>query len=248
MQCTALGNNVTIQAVAQNGIFPVPEDCPAGNSFGAVDCLRWSYKYTQAANQNISVSAVTIDSDLDIIKATSGALPGSTGGMKIYTGGASDSSIGQLGALAQDFRTVKFSSGSPVTGNIWTRTNVGIGTVTALAKVGNNGPTTCAIAGPDNIVTGIGVGRAPLTTTQIDTFEDCEIAIAVDAKGCANDIAVTSGTCQVQLNGQGGKIRTPLIDGQPFTGGVCGGRFVSGNNTCLNYCVTSGGGCFQICK
>jgi hypothetical protein len=260
LSCTTPTNGVVITARDQNGVFPVPDDCPSGSQFaGVTECLRWSYRFSAPATQNVSVAAITVDADLDIIKATRGIVSpsnvGDPSGVTIYSNGASDSSIGQLGVLAKDFRTLKFSSGQPVDGNVWTRTNVGIGTVTALAKVGNSGATSCGIAGPDNIVSGIGVGKAPLTTNQLDTFEDCLINVSVDANGCANDVAVLSGsgpTCQVKLNGQGGKIITPLIDlgdgPQQFTGGICGGRIVNGTNTCINYCPTSGGGCFSICR
>ena len=250
-QCTT-ANSVVVAAIPQGGVFPVPDTCANG-----ADCLRWSYSFTQLASQTISVSAITVDSDAVIFKASTGVPPNdTTGGMKIYANGSTDSSIGGLGGLAFDFRTVKFSSGSPVVGNIWTGTNVGIGTVTALAKVGNSGPTTCAIAGPDNII-GTSVGKAPLNTTQIDSFEGCDIQIAVDAKGCPTAVVASPApgspstlTCTVS---QTTFNLTPGAGGgggsnQPFSGGVCGNRFVTGNNTCVWYCPTSFGSCFQVCK
>jgi len=247
-QCTTPSNNVAVAAIPQGGVFPVPDTCAGG-----ADCLRWSYSFTQLAGQTVSVSALTVDADINIFKASTGTPPGTTTGMKIYANGSTDSSIGGLGGLAFDFRTIKFSSGQPVIANVWTDTNAGIGTVTALAKVGNSGATSCAIAGPDNIVSS-GVGKQPVTTTQLDSFEGCDITIEVDRKGCPVSVvaqpAPGSGvTCTVS---QTTFTLTPGSGGggsnQPFSGGVCGNRFVTGNNTCVWYCPTSFGSCFQVCK
>jgi hypothetical protein len=244
---------VTVTAQSQNGLFPIPAACPA-NHLGAEDCFRWSYSYT--AGGTVSVSAITVDSDLDIVAATSGQVTptsnGSSGGMKVYAPGTSDSSLGQIGSGTLDLRTVKFASNAPVTGNVWTRANVGIGTVTALAKVGNSGLSTCAIAGPDNIVSGISVGKAPIPAAQQDTFEGCDIVVSVDPKGCPTAVTAAPapgsnlppGSCVVSqtsfnINGD---------TNQPFAGGVCGSKFVTGNNTCVWYCPTSFGSCFNVCK
>ena len=236
----------TIQAVPDaSGNWPVPVTCPA-NPFGAVNCLRWSYSYSGSGN--ISVSAITMDSDADLVDATSGPLPGTTGGMKVYSPGESDSSIGQAGTNTLDVRTIKFSASAPVVGHLYTKADIGIGTVTAIAKVGNSGPLTCRIAGPDNTGIAASVGAAPFTTTQIDQYQECQITLTLDAKGCPADVVATSSvpgvTCPVAEV-------TTIDSGKTIKGGQCKGGtsgLVTEGSTCVWYCPTSAGTCFKVCR
>jgi len=248
LQCINTAGTVRIEAMTDAaGGFPVPVSCPT-NPFGVSECLKWSYKYTLLSGNNISVSAITVDSDVDIVAATSGS-PETGPNMKVYDVGSTDSSIAGIGAGIFDFRTVKFTSqGAVVLGHIYTKTNVAVGSVTAISKVGNAGATTCQIAGADNIAGGISVGRAPVTTIQVDQFEQCNIVLTVDSKGCPTGAEATSNTPDVTCTVTELPFSSVNINGQPFAGGVCGNRFVSGTNTCVWYCPTSTGKCFQICK
>jgi hypothetical protein len=245
LQCTIASGTVTVRAVPDGSGFPVPAACPT-NTLGVENCLRWSYEYKLNPNSgnNISLSAITADSDVDIVAATGGALPGSGGGMKVYTAGASDSAISQIGSGIYDFRTVRFASqGSVVLGHIYTRTNVSTSTVTAISKVGNSGATTCAIAGVGNIESNSdSVGLAPITTTQIDEFEECRIELALDAKGCPTSVTATPATCNVE--------EVDFLDGKTILGGQCNkpSGFVTDGSTCIWYCPTSTGRCFKVCK
>src|SRR5262249_31127872 len=156
--------------------------------------------------------------------------PESGSGMKIYDPGSSDAAIDQIGTGVFDFRTVRFAAQQAVVlGHIYTGTNVGRGSVTALSKVGKAGATTCHIAGADNIES-ISVGRAPVTTTQLDQFEECSIVLTVDSKGCPTSVQATSTTPGVTCTVN--ELTFPQVDinGQQFAGGVCGNRFVSGTN------------------
>jgi hypothetical protein len=168
--------------------------------------------------------------------------------MKVYNAGESDAAIGQIGSAAFDFRTVRFASqGTVVLGHVYTETNVGIGSVTAISKVGNQGPSTCRIAGPDNILEGASVGIAAVTTSQVDQFQECTITLTLDQKGCPIDIHAQSNvagvTCQVE--------EVTQIEGRAIRGGQCKGAtspFTTDGSTCVWYCPTSTGSCFKVCK
>jgi hypothetical protein len=165
LQCINSAQTVRIEAVPDTqGNFPVLVSCPS-NSLGVTDCLKWQYRYTLLSGNNISLSAITVDSDLDVVAATGGS-PESGTSIKVYDPGLSDSAIQQIGSGIFDFRTVRFASqGTVVLGNVYTRTNVGISSVTAISKVGNTTATTCRIAGAGNIE-GTSVGLAPVTTNR----------------------------------------------------------------------------------
>jgi hypothetical protein len=158
--------------------------------------------------------------------------------MRVYSAGESDSGIGLIGNNAFDFWTVRFASqGAVVLGHVYTKRNVGIGSVTAISKVGNQGPTTCQIAGSDNNDTD-SVGVSPvITSTQIDQFDECKIELVLDAKGCANDVKVSSpsNTCTV--------VEEQTINGKAILGGPCNkpSAIVVDGSTCLWYCPTSAG-------
>jgi hypothetical protein len=246
LQCINSAATVRIEAVPDAGNFPVPVSCPS-NTLGVTDCLKWQYRYTLLSGNNISLSAITVDSDLDVVAATGGN-PESGNAIKVYSPGESDSAIQQIGSGIFDFRTVRFASqGNVVLGNIYTRTNVGISSVTAVSKVGNTTATTCRIAGAGNIE-GVSVGLAPVTTNQIDQFQECTISLTLDAKGCPTDVHATSSTpgvtCAVT------EVAQPSLDGKPFKGGVCKGGtgLVFEGSTCVWYCPTSTGSCFKVCK
>jgi len=242
LQCTNSASTVRIETQPDTqGNFPASVSCPS-NTLGVVDCLKWSYKYTLLSGNNISLSAVTVDSDVDIVAVT-GSIAGA---IKVYTPGESDSAIGQIGSNLFDVRTVRFASqGNVVLGNIYTRTNVGIGSVTAVSKVGNSGASTCQIAGADNIA-GVSVGLAPVTTNQVDQFQECTISLTLDAKGCPIDAVATSNTPGVTCT----VTEEVSIGTKAFKGGVCKGGtgFVTDGSTCVWYCPTSYGSCFRICK
>jgi hypothetical protein len=247
LTCTVSANTVRVDAVPDGaGNFPVAAKCPA-DAPGTLNCFKWSYRYTLlGGGNNISLSAVTVDSDVAIVAATSGS-PESGGGMKTYNAGESDSAIGLIGNNAFDFRTVRFASqGAVVLGHVYTGRDVGIGSVTAVSKVGNQGATTCQIAGADNIDSD-SVGFSPvITSTQIDQFNECRIELVLDAKGCTSDVHVTSSnpnvTCTVT--------EETTINGKAILGGPCNkpsGLVVDGS-TCIWYCPTSYGTCFKVCK
>jgi hypothetical protein len=219
-----------------------PEPC-LSNSLGVVDCLKWSYKYTKLSGGNVSLSAITMDSDVDLVAATSGLSGTTTTGMQVYTPGQSDSGIGSTGLNTLDVRTIRFASNEAVVhGHVYTRRNVGIGSVTAVSKVGNAGPSTCQIAGADNIETSDSVGLAAITTTQIDEFEECRIVLALDEKGCPTSVTATPNTCVVE--------EVDVLDGKTVLGGQCNkpSGFVTDGSTCIWYCPTSTGKCFKVCK
>jgi len=244
LQCIGSAGSVRVEAVTDaQGNFPVAVACPV-NTLGAVNCLRWSYKYTLLSGNNISLSAVTVDSDVDIVAATGGT-PESAGGMKVYSPGESDSAIASIGLNAFDFRTVRFAAqGTVILGNVYTRTDVGIGSVTAISKVGNQGATTCQIAGADN-VGGASVGLAAVTTTQVDQFQECTITLTLDAKGCPTDVQASPSTCQVT------EVDSLSGDAKKVLGGQCKGGtsgLVTDGSTCIWYCPTSYGTCFKVCK
>jgi hypothetical protein len=254
LTCVNSAQTVRITALNQNGdpatqpnsIFPVPAACPS-NTLGAVDCLRWSYKYELLSGNNISLSAMSADSDIDIIAATGGEAPGSGSGTNVLTAGVSDNAIGGFGTGVFDFRTVRFASqGSVVHGNIFTRTTVGISSVTAISKVGNTSATTCRIAGVGNSESDSAGDKTATTTTQIDQFEQCEIVLTLDGKGCPVTIEATSldpsVTCTV------GEV--DFINGQRLRGGPCNkpSGFATGDNSCFFYCPTSTGRCGTVCK
>lgn len=236
---------MNVQAVTDTaGSFPVLERCPA-DPLDTLNCLKWSYQYSVPAGNTISLSAVTVDSDVEIVLATT-----QTGtGMKIYTPGESDAAIGNIGKGTFDARTVRFASqGSVVLGHIITRGNVAKGSTTAIGKIGNQGPLTCQIAGPDNIDSDSVTGApTAVTTTQIDQFEGCEIVLTLDTKGCPSDIealSTTQGvTCTVNKNQE-------FINGKKVLGGQCNkpSGFTVEGSTCIWYCPTSTGRCFTVCK
>jgi hypothetical protein len=244
LTCTVFSNTVRVDAVTDPaGNFPVVAQCP-GEPAGTQNCFKWSYRYTLLSGNNISLSAVTVDSDVEIVAATSGS-PETGTGMKVYNAGESDSAIGKIGDNVFDFRTVRFASqGAVVLGHVYTKRTVGIGSVTALAKVGNQGQATCRIAGADNIDTD-SVGFSPvITSTQIDQFDECRIELVLDSKGCATNVNVTSpsNTCTVN--------EETSINGKAILGGPCNkpsGLVVDGS-TCIWYCPTSFGTCFRVCK
>jgi hypothetical protein len=196
------------------------------------------------SKNNISLSAVTVDADIEIVAALSGQSE-TAGGMKVYSAGQSDSAIGQIGSSVFDFRTVRFASeGGVVLGHVYTKRDVGIGSVTAISKVGNQGATTCQIAGADNIDSD-SVGFSPVvTSTQIDQFDECRIELVLDAKGCATNVMVSSpsNTCTVE--------EEDTINGKAILGGPCNkpSAIVVDGSTCLWYCPTSTGRCFKVCK
>jgi hypothetical protein len=248
---SCLAGTVSIQAVTDaDGAFPVPVPCPTPNTLGVTSCLKWEYVYQ--SDSTISVSAISLDSDVDLVAASGGSggsvqfLPG---GGKVYDAGSTDSSIG-IGGGVYNMRTVKFAAiGNTVHGTLYTRTNVGVGTVSAVAKVGNAGPISCAIAGADN-VEGISVGLAPVTTKAKDQFGPCTIDLTLDSKGCPSDISVSPGppACNIKKN-VALLLKDEDIPGdpKPFLGGVCGNRFTSEGSKCTWYCPTSSGSCFQVC-
>lgn len=242
LQCVA--GSVRIEALPDTfGNFPVPVSCPA-NSLGAASCLKWSYRYALLSGNTISLSALTVDSDVDIVAATGGS-PESGSGMKVYAPGESDSAIGLVGNNTFDLRTVKFSAnGAVVLGNIYTKTDVAVGSVTAISKVGNSGASVCRIAGPDNI-SGASVGLATVTTTQIDQFQECQITLTLDAKGCPTNVQASPSTCQVT------EVDSLSGDAKKVLGGQCKGGtsgLVTDGSTCVWYCPTSYGTCFKVCK
>jgi hypothetical protein len=246
MQCTNSAGTVRIDAVPISGNFPAPVSCPA-NTLGVTDCLKWQYRYTLVSGNNISLSAVTVDSDLDVVAARGGDPENGTS-IKVYDPGSSDSAIQQIGFGIFDFRAVRFASqGTVVSGSVYTRTNVGISSVTAISKVGNTTATTCRIAGPGNIE-GVSVGLAPVTTNQVDQFQECTISLTLDAKGCPTDVVATSNiqgvSCPVT------EVTQPSLDGKPFKGGVCKGGtgLVFEGSTCVWYCPTSTGSCLKVCR
>ena len=241
LSCTNSAGTVTIQALTDlSGNFPIQVPCPTTG--GPTSCLKWSYRYTSVSGANISLSAMTVDSDVAIVRATSGAGE-TTGGMKVYAVSESDSSIGSIGLNTWDLSAVKFSANSAVVlGHIYTPTQIGIGSVTAISKVGNAGPSTCRIAGPDNITTSTtAVGVATMTTTQTDEFQGCTITLGLDAKGCPNSVTATGG-CSVT--------EETFLGGQTFLGGNCrlGNGLVTEGSTCVWYCPTSFGTCYKVCK
>jgi hypothetical protein len=244
LTCTISSNSIRIDAVTDAaGNFPVSAQCP-GDQPGTLNCFKWSYRYTLLSGNAISLSAITVDSDVEIVAATSGSLE-TGGGMKVYSAGESDSAIGLIGNNAFDFRTVRFASqGAVVLGHVYTKRTVGIGSVTAVGKVGNQGASTCQIAGADNIDTD-SVGFSPIvTTTQVDQFDECKIELVLDAKGCTSDVKVSSpsNTCTVS--------EETTINGKTILGGPCNkpsGLVVDGS-TCIWYCPTSYGTCFRVCK
>jgi hypothetical protein len=243
LTCTISGGAVRIEALTDAvGNFPVSAQCP-GDPAGSLNCFKWSYRYVLQSGNNISLSALTVDSDVAIVAATSGS-PETGGGMKVYNAGESDSAIGLVGNNAFDFRTVRFASqGAVVLGHVYTKRNVGIGSVTAISKVGNQSASSCQIAGADNIDTD-SVGFSPIqTTTQIDQFDECRIELVLDAKGCTTDIRVTpADTCTVT--------EETTINGKAILGGPCNkpsGLVVDGS-TCIWYCPTSFGTCYRVCK
>jgi hypothetical protein len=130
-----------------------------------------------------------------------------------------------------------------VLGHVYTRPDVGIGTVTAIAKVGNPLATTCRIAGADISGTAsTAVGVASITTTQVDQFQGCEITLALDEKGCPSAVTATGG-CAVS--------EETFLGGQTFLGGNCrlgNGLVTHENPTCSWYCPTSFGTCYKVCK
>jgi hypothetical protein len=247
LQCINSAQTVRIEAVPDTqGNFPVLVSCPS-NSLGVTDCLKWQYRYTLLSGNNISLSAITVDSDLDVVAATGGS-PESGTSIKVYDPGLSDSAIQQIGSGIFDFRTVRFASqGTVVLGNVYTRTNVGISSVTAISKVGNTTATTCRIAGAGNIE-GTSVGLAPVTTNQIDQFQACTISLTLDAKGCPTDVQATSSTAGVTCTVT--EVTQPSLDGKPFKGGVCKGGtgLVFEGSTCVWYCPTTYGTCFKVCQ
>lgn len=243
---SCIAGPVTVQAMADaSGAFPQAVPCPAPNTLEVASCLKWQYVYSLPGG-TISVSAISVDSDIDIVAALGGA-PGSEqflpSGGKVYDPGSTDSSIG-IGSGVFNMRIVKFAAnGSTVLGTIFTETNVTKGTVSAVAKAGNAGPVSCAIAGPDNI-SGTGVGVAPLTTTETDQFGPCEITLTLNANGCPTDVVAPGCTVTkgVVPNISGGT----EISGT-FAGGKCGSKITSTGSSCLWYCPTSYGSCFQVC-
>jgi hypothetical protein len=244
LTCTISANTVRVDAVTDAaGNFPVAAKCPADQP-GTLNCFKWSYRYNLLSGNNISLSAVTVDSDVAIVAATSGN-PEGGGGMKVYSAGESDSAIGLIGNNAFDFRTVRFAAqGAVVLGHVYTKRDVGIGSVTVISKVGNQGPTTCQIAGADNIDAD-SVGFSPvITSTQIDQFDECKIELVLDAKGCTSDVLVSSpsNTCTVS--------EETTINGKAILGGPCNkpSALVVEGSTCLWYCPTSSGTCFKVCK
>lgn len=251
LMCVNAAKTVRVHALDQSlnpataGSFPVPVACPT-NTLGVTECLRWSYKYELLSGNTISLSAVTSDSNVDIVAAT-GSNPGPTNVLPI---GTSDSAIGGFGSGVFDFYTVRFASqGNVVLGHIYTRTNVDISTVTAIAKVGNTGATTCQIAGVGNINSDSQGTATTLTTKQIDTFEECQIELALDSKGCTKAITILNppsqgGTCNATVNEE------LAINGKMILGGQCNkpsGLVVEGSS-CVWYCPTSFGTCFRVCK
>jgi len=245
LECINSAGTVRIRAVPDAaGNFPVPAACPT-NPFGATDCFRWSYEYRLLSGNNISLSAITADSDVDIIAATGGAAPGTGNGTNVLNAGQSDQAVGGFGTGVFDFRTVRFASqGSVVFGNIFTRRDVGLSTVTAVSKVGNTSATTCAIAGVGNVETDSAGFSPVVTSTQIDQFDECKIELVLDAKGCTSDIKVSSpnNTCTFS--------EETTINGKAILGGPCNkpSALVVEGSTCLWYCPTSSGTCFKVCK
>lgn len=247
MECTINTGTVKVKAVpGAGGSFPAPAVCPA-NTLGATQCLKWTYEYTRLSGNNISLSAVTVDADVDIVAATSGS-PEAGGGMKVYDPGSSDSAIGGLGSGVYDFRTVRFASqGAVVLGHVYTRANVGTGSVTVAGKVGNTSTGTCQIAGADNIE-GSSVGLAAVTTSQTDQFQECTITLTLDAKGCPTDVQATSTVQGVTCTVSEISADNFNLNGKKLMGGKCGNSFTTEGSTCTWYCPTSYGSCFQVCR
>ena len=242
LTCVNGAGTVRITAVPQGGNFPVAAACPT-NTLGVVDCLRWTYEYKLLSGNNISLSAMTADSDVDIIAATGGAPPGTGNGTNVLPVGQSDNAIGGFGTGVFDFRTVRFASqGSVVLGNIFTRTNVDISTVTAISKVGNSSATTCAIAGVGNVNNDSQGFSGLATSTQVDRWEDCKLELNLDPKGCTRSITVAEGTCSVQ--------EVLQINGEAIQGGPCNkpSGFKVGTDSCIWYCPTTFGTCYRVCK
>jgi hypothetical protein len=245
LTCTISSNSIRVDAVPDaEGNFPVSAQCP-GDPPQTLNCFKWSYQYTLlGGGNNISLSAVTVDSDVAIVAATSGN-PETGGGMKVYNAGESDSAIGLIGNNAFDFRTVRFASqGAVVLGHVYTKRDVAIGSVTAAGKVGNQGATTCRIAGADNIDSD-SVGFSPIiTSTQIDQFEECRVELVLDVKGCVTDVKVSSpnNTCTVA--------EETTINGKAIRGGPCNkpSAVIVDGSVCAWYCPTSFGTCFTVCR
>jgi hypothetical protein len=208
-------------------VAPAPVSCPT-NSLGT-NCLAWTYTYSVGKSTTVSSAAILVDADV----ATS---PEST--PQPFNG---------IGSGAWDVARVSFTNttSGPYTVLLYTGTNVSAGTVTAIATVGNN-VGSCAIAGPDNIIVGKGVGLAPVTTNETDEFGPCTIELTLDSRGCPADVTARPPTCVV-TKGVTPTITDNMTHSGLFLGGVCGNRFTSEGTKCTWYCPTSTGSCFQVC-
>lgn len=228
-------NFVDVEAGPGGSPFPESVSCPAGAASAGLsgECLKWRYKYTHRSEGTLALAAVTVDSDIQGVAAAAGDSE-SFASAQVFNAGAGDPS-NALGVFARnvfDVRAVRFSqTGATVLGTVYTPVNVGPGTVTAGAKVGNV-LGFCPIAGASNVVA-LGTGKIAVTSMIIDQAGKCTIARTVDAAGCTTNIESLTEGCEVTEE-------TPALvgkPGEPFTGSSCSTQVTFGTGT--RYCYTS---------
>jgi hypothetical protein len=197
-QCAvAVGNNQVVITAGPDesgqpaAPFPELVTCPGFTGFSG-DCLRWRYRYESMNGSNLSLSMVTVDSDVEIRGATG---PNETTAAGVSIGDPGDgASEFRIAVNVHDVRVVKFSNESSAVGvgNVFTSTNVGVGSVTAGSKQGNR-QGFCRIAGADNVLS-FGVGQIAITTQVIDDLGGvCAIIRTLDEKGCTLGIQLAEG-------------------------------------------------------
>jgi len=235
MSCNITVGTATIAVQAGPGGVPFPESvaCPAVTGAPTGDCLRWRYSYTNSTGGNISLSGVTVSSDITAVVA-SGGQPGegeSFAGAQVFDAGTGDTALG-LARNVFDVRAVRFSQqAATVFGNVYTPSGVAVGKSTAAGKIGN-ALGFCAIAGAGN-VTPNGTGKLAVTTTVVDQAGQCLIARQVDGQGCTVSIDSMTEGCNVLTTDTASLGST----GETLSGVSCNTQITFGANS--NYCYAS---------
>ena len=231
---------VTVQSApdfATPVAFPESVDCPAPL---AGDCLRWRYRFTHNGGLNLAATGATLTSDTPGAVATTGTPPSDSGvGSAVSNPGDGDLQLGGFGRNVFDVRVARFASGAPIVlANVYTPTNVNMGKVTAVGKVGN-ALGFCAIAGPANF-TPPGPGKVALTTNVIDVAGQCIISRLVDGNGCTVSITNLPGSaegCQVSTVDATSTLNTT---GETLSGLSCNTQITFGQNSSYCYASTFG--------
>jgi hypothetical protein len=263
--CTLSGGvNIRVQAGPVGGPFPEIVECPIASGLSG-QCLRWRWTFTQTAGSNISLTALTFDTDLipplpgnpfpnpnsgaDIVMATAsppascdtGPTPDSectVSGFTAYPPGQGPSEVGGLGANVFDVRVFKFAPASPPSvgyATVFTTPGVGTGTVTAAGKVGSK-VGYCAIAGPDNPSTADPKLSQP--DMLVTNTLGCSIVWTQSPDGCVVAAEVVAGSCQIVNQQTNPTTTTATCNTEISTPGSC--KVCKWNSSLRTYtCVTS---------